>query len=367
MSGTQSRGFIGVLDAGTTSANYWDTQTSGQNSSSGATGRTTAQLQTPTSATSTYASWSSLNVDGENPWDYGTSTQYPVLSYGGMDVELQFNSQPQVANLAPSFGGGSVTDKTYVASTPVEFQFPAATGGNGALTYTAYQLPEGLSLDSDGTGTCGRARTICGTPTATGTATVRIAVTDQDHTDIDDRDTMTFAMTVTAGAAITATSPSPLTEANVNSATVTVTLYGTTFVSGANAFSLSSFVPGLLIASISSVSAGDTTATLTLLQDGTNFDRRRQFRVVVSDASHTETGNLTSPPRRRCGWWWWTTRRRRGRRRVFRRCRGTAGRRCRGRIRTTRRSRATSGASRNRARSWGTGPRCRARGRRRPR
>ena len=62
---------------------YWDTQTSGQPESRGGAGKTTRELQTPTAATGIYANW---NAEW---WDFGTSRQYPVLKYQGMDVAAQ--------------------------------------------------------------------------------------------------------------------------------------------------------------------------------------------------------------------------------------------------------------------------------------
>ena len=70
-------------------SNYWDVEASGQSGSPEfAVGYTTAQLQAPTGYTGIYADW---NVDvgadgafggaGDDPWDFGSSSQYPVLKY----------------------------------------------------------------------------------------------------------------------------------------------------------------------------------------------------------------------------------------------------------------------------------------------
>ncbi len=65
---------------GTVTASYWDTSTSGQTTGSG---RTTAQLQAPTSYSGIYQTW---NVDldsdsvSDNPWDFGTAAHYPALA-----------------------------------------------------------------------------------------------------------------------------------------------------------------------------------------------------------------------------------------------------------------------------------------------
>ncbi len=78
---------------------YWDTEASGQAESagSGAIGTDTASLQTPTTYGGIYANWN-IDVDGstmtgvngnDDPWDFGTSGQYPALQYGGFSVERQ--------------------------------------------------------------------------------------------------------------------------------------------------------------------------------------------------------------------------------------------------------------------------------------
>ena len=88
---------------------------------------------------------------------------------------------------APSFGSGSVTNKTYIAgSAIVDFTVPAASGGNGGtFTYAASNLPDGLVFDATGTDSLGcpgtEAREICGTPTTAGAAqTVTITANDAD-------------------------------------------------------------------------------------------------------------------------------------------------------------------------------------------
>ena len=80
---------------GTTSLSYWDRNTSGNSGSAGGTGKTTSQLQTPAAygtGNSIYANWN-VNVDGvtgnDDPWDFGTSSQYPILKYGALNTVSQ--------------------------------------------------------------------------------------------------------------------------------------------------------------------------------------------------------------------------------------------------------------------------------------
>ena len=80
--GSRKSGLVGDDEGGTVTNSYWDTRTSGQGSGSPGSGRTTSQLQSPTSYSGIYRSWNvDLNEDGVNddPWDFGTSSQYPAL------------------------------------------------------------------------------------------------------------------------------------------------------------------------------------------------------------------------------------------------------------------------------------------------
>lgn len=73
---------------------YWDTESSGiaEPAYRGEVGKTTAELQEPTDYTGIYSGWN-RDLDGDrqkdDPWDFGTSEQYPVLKYNGMDTAAQ--------------------------------------------------------------------------------------------------------------------------------------------------------------------------------------------------------------------------------------------------------------------------------------
>ena len=91
-SGDDVGGLVGNNFNATITASYWDTQTTGQSSSDGGDGKTTAELQSPTGYTGIFATWDmNLDADGSNddPWDFGTSTQYPVLKYGTLTAAGQ--------------------------------------------------------------------------------------------------------------------------------------------------------------------------------------------------------------------------------------------------------------------------------------
>ena len=82
---TQVGGLVGNAANTTITASYWDTAVTGQTTSSGGTGQTTRALQAPTAYTGLYATWN-VDVDdrtgNDNPWDFGTHSQYPALRYG---------------------------------------------------------------------------------------------------------------------------------------------------------------------------------------------------------------------------------------------------------------------------------------------
>ena len=107
-------------------------------------------------------------------------------------------------NTAPAFRD-SVTAKVFPNNTPINLTIPAATGGNGPVSYTTTNLPAGLSFQ----GACGN-RILCGTPTTLGTTTIEITATDADcnpgpgldcsmattTTAMTDADTLTFDLRI---------------------------------------------------------------------------------------------------------------------------------------------------------------------------
>jgi hypothetical protein len=82
---TQTGGLVGVNQGGTVSDSFWDTQTSGQATSAGGTGKTTAEMMDI--ATFTGAAWDIIEVGGpgtRNPtyiWNIVNYETYPFLSW----------------------------------------------------------------------------------------------------------------------------------------------------------------------------------------------------------------------------------------------------------------------------------------------
>ena len=86
-------GGLAGSNGGTVTASYYNRETSGQSDAGKGTGKTTAELVTPTGYSGIYANW---NVDVDNadtdnnpstgvddPWRFGTADQYPGLEVNG--------------------------------------------------------------------------------------------------------------------------------------------------------------------------------------------------------------------------------------------------------------------------------------------
>ena len=85
-------GLVGYDKDSQIAVSYWDTETTGQAGSYGGVGKTTAELQSPTSYAGIYAEWNwdlDRDVKVDDPWHFGNSRQYPALQYGGLDVAAQ--------------------------------------------------------------------------------------------------------------------------------------------------------------------------------------------------------------------------------------------------------------------------------------
>ncbi len=121
---------------------YWDTTASeiadSDPSTSPGEGKKTYELRTPTASTSAiYLNWN-VDVDGvtggDDPWEYGTNRQYPVLKYGGLDTDAQFGRQPVISSV------NTLSGLTASAITLAPAPFDA-----GTYTYAA-TLPDDSTL-----------------------------------------------------------------------------------------------------------------------------------------------------------------------------------------------------------------------------
>ena len=122
-------GLTGSASTGTATASYYDTSASGCitggsagcTTSAGGTGKTTRELQTVTGYTGIYSAWNA-NLDGESgnddPWDFGSKMQYPMLDYQGMSVIPQ-NSQAM--GMSDNWNAPVVGERINVSLAPEEF------------------------------------------------------------------------------------------------------------------------------------------------------------------------------------------------------------------------------------------------------
>ena len=74
----------------TATDSYWDSDTTGVEAGIYGLPQTTSELQSPTSATGIYTNWATDECDdGGDAWDFGTASQYPVLTCTPNGVEAQ--------------------------------------------------------------------------------------------------------------------------------------------------------------------------------------------------------------------------------------------------------------------------------------
>ena len=114
------------------------------------------------------------------------------------------------ADTAPS--APTLSDQTGVVNTAVDITLPVGTGGNSPLSYTATNLPSGLSFNAD-------TRKITGTPSTAETNTVTYTVTDADN----DADSETFTFTISPED-LTPSAPTVADQTGVVNTAVDITL-----------------------------------------------------------------------------------------------------------------------------------------------
>ncbi len=140
--GRREGGLVGEDEGGTVTNSYWDTRTSGQGSGAPGSGRTTSQLQSPTSYSGIYGSWNvDINEDNtnDNPWNFGTSSQSPALK-ADMDGDddatweefgYQLRSGPALTATATTNAGQSQVELEWTA-VPLSSEWTPAP----SLSYT---------------------------------------------------------------------------------------------------------------------------------------------------------------------------------------------------------------------------------------
>ena len=121
---------------------------------------------------------------------------------------------PVEADVAPSFGSKTVAAQTWTVGTEVDVTLPAATGGNGTISYALTPaLPNGVSLDAT-------TRKVSGTPTAVASADhLHLAGFGQRFSNTANTDTAALTFSVTVGKGTLATPSNLGLKANTQSKT----------------------------------------------------------------------------------------------------------------------------------------------------
>ena len=110
---------------------------------------------------------------------------------------LTFTIEVEAADTAPSFGSATVASQSWTQYDAITaLTLPAATGGDGALSYTLTPaLPSGLAFDAT-------TRTVSGRPSAASAAQTHTLTASDADTNTASSDTATLTFTVTVAAAV---------------------------------------------------------------------------------------------------------------------------------------------------------------------
>ena len=136
LSGRFMGGLVGVDSGGrgVFAASYWDTETSGLSTSAGGEGKTTSELQSPTGYTGIYANWN-LDLDGDgtgdDPWDFGTSSDYPNLKAVGPVSPVEMDRSALVALYNATDGDNWTNNTNWLSDEPLGDWFGVTTDADG--------------------------------------------------------------------------------------------------------------------------------------------------------------------------------------------------------------------------------------------
>ena len=184
-SGNNLGGLVGsatTAGTGVFTNTYWDTQATGQTGSAnlaGDTPYTTAQLRNPIeygTSPSIYENWN-VDADGQtgndDPWDFGTSSQYPILKFGHNALSIAEQRAPQRTTVDYDSDNDNLIDITTLSQLNViryDLDGDGLNTGDDAVNYYAafsgitqgmgcpaacigYELMDDLDFDTDGDGT----------------------------------------------------------------------------------------------------------------------------------------------------------------------------------------------------------------------
>ncbi len=131
------------------SESYWDSVTSGLETGTNGVPKTTAELQEPMGYSGVYASWN-VDLDGDttndDPWDFGTSAQYPALKVDMSDADTtatwqEFGWQLRAGPTLTVTQGPAMQVNLSWTAVDVSHWSPAPT-----VTYTVYRH-DGTTLE----------------------------------------------------------------------------------------------------------------------------------------------------------------------------------------------------------------------------
>ena len=153
----------------TISESYWDTGTTGVSTTT-SSGKTTVELQSPTTSAGIYANWSA------DQWDFGTARDYPAVKHNGVLVPGQRRTSIHADNRNAPVVGEPVVAALHVAgatSTSWQWQSSTSSGawaniaGANAATYIPVAVDAGRHLRAKVTFTAsGQSRTLTTVNTA---------------------------------------------------------------------------------------------------------------------------------------------------------------------------------------------------------
>ncbi len=171
---------------------------------------------------------------------------------------------PVAADVAPSFGSETIAAQTWTVGTEVDVTLPAATGGNGTVSYALTPaLPNGVSLDAT-------TRKVSGTPTAVASAATYTWRASDSDSNTANTDTAALTFSVTVGKATLATPSNLGLKTNTRSKTgFTVTWDAVTNATGYTATATPS--GGTAVTGTVSVPSTGPEAVFTGLTAGTTY------------------------------------------------------------------------------------------------
>jgi len=152
VSGTADVGGLMGRNDGSVSNSFWDATTSGQSSSAGGTGMTTAQMQTQANFTSATSANGNVNPgwDFANTWVMYSGYTYPLLSSFMTPLTVTANSATTTYNQTAYSGGNGVT---YSAPPNANLLGTVGYSGSsqGAINAGSYTIaPTGLYSNQQG-------------------------------------------------------------------------------------------------------------------------------------------------------------------------------------------------------------------------